>query len=458
MAKNPKENLRFIPSVSSLLEESQISQIPLASQIKVELIREIIKKIKTLPTLPDSKEKFGKFIVKKFVSEFQKLNSNPYPKVINATGIILHTGLGRASFSGNAKKYLNETVENYAQIEFDLQSGKRGNRQTEVEKLLQLLTGSESALVVNNNAAAVLLVLNTFAKNKETIISRGELVEIGGSFRMPEIMEMSQTKMIEVGATNKTHLKDYEKAISEETGLLTKVHTSNYRVLGFTKEVSLTEMVSLGKEKNIPTYYDLGSGLFFSPNEFGLSDEPTVQEILSSGVDLVSFSGDKAIGGSQSGIILGSKKLIQKLSKNPLMRTLRPCKLTLSVLAGTLQDLLLGKDSFEKIPVLKLFSEPLSVTKQRTQKFLKALKKPENLIFEAVELSAQSGSGAFPTQEISSYGLAISSKKFSDEEIFKKLLSQKIVGYRKESKVILNFKTIANNELESLANLIKNIF
>ncbi len=454
MTTNSRANFRFIPSVSSLLEEAEISQNPLASQIKTELIRKIIQKVKSFSTLPDSKEKFTKLILDKFNSEFETLNSNPYPKVINATGIILHTGLGRASFSEKAKSYLSETVENYAQVEFDMETGKRGNRQSEIENLLQILTGAESSLVVNNNAAAVLLTLNTFAKNKETIISRGELVEIGGSFRMPEIMELSQTKMIEVGATNKTHLKDYQKAISDRTGLLTKIHTSNYRVLGFTKEVSLNEMVSLGKEKNIPTYYDLGSGLFFPPNEFGLSDEPTVQEILQSGVDLVSFSGDKAIGGSQSGIILGSKKLIEKLAQNPLMRTLRPCKLTLSTLAGTLQDLLLGKDSFEKIPVLEMFNEPNSVTKKRVKIFLKLIRPTSQLKIVETELTAQSGSGAFPIQEIPSYGIEISSNKFSDEEIFKFLIKNKIVGYRKDSKVILNFKTIRENELETLTNIL----
>ncbi|KAA3601580.1 MAG: L-seryl-tRNA(Sec) selenium transferase [Calditrichaeota bacterium] len=457
MTINPKVNFRFIPSVSSLLEETEIAQNPLAPQIKTELLRKIISEVKNLSILPDSKEKFTTLILDKFKAKFEILNSNPYPKVINGTGIILHTGLGRASYSEKAKEYLNETVKNYAQVEFDLKNGKRGDRQSEIKKILQILTGAESSLIVNNNAAAVLLILNTFAKNKETIISRGELVEIGGSFRMPEIMEMSQTKMIEVGATNKTHLKDYQKAISANTGLLTKIHTSNYRVLGFTKEVTLNEMVSLGKKKSIPTYYDLGSGLFFPPNEFGLSDEPTVQEILQSGVDLVSFSGDKAIGGSQSGIILGSKKLIEKLAKNPLMRTLRPCKLTLSVLAGTLQDILLGKDSFEKIPVLKMFNESNSVTKERVKRFLKLVKTSSSFKIVETELTAQSGSGAFPIQEIPSYGIEISSNKLSDEEIFHLLLENSIVGYRQNTKVVLNFKTIHEDELETLANSLSEI-
>lgn len=455
MAKVAKTNLRFIPSVSSLLEETEISNNPLAPQIKAELLRRIIQDLKNSSTLPDSKVKFTKLILEKFLIEFSSLSSNPYPKVINGTGIILHTGLGRAPFSENAKKHLNESVENYAQVEFDLQNGKRGDRQSGIEKLLQILTGAKSSLVVNNNAAAVLLILNTFAKNKETIISRGELVEIGGSFRMPEIMEISQTKMIEIGATNKTHLKDYQNAISENTALLSKVHTSNYRVLGFTKEVSLTEMVALGKERNILTYYDLGSGLFFAPKDFGLSDEPTVQEILQTGVDLVSFSGDKTIGGSQCGIILGSKELIGKLAKNPLMRTLRPCKLTLSILAGTLQDLLFGKKSFEKIPVLKMFSEPSSVTKKRVKRFLNSVILPSHLKIDETVLTAQSGSGAFPIQEIPSYGIKISSDKFSDEDIFKILLKNKIVGYRNDSNVILNFKTISENELDSLNDCLK---
>ncbi|MCC7430196.1 L-seryl-tRNA(Sec) selenium transferase [bacterium] len=446
-----------IPSVSVLLEESKAKELELTHKIKTKLFREAIEEIRKLKNFPETKEEAKNLILESFRQKAEILLTNPYKKMINATGIILHTGLGRAVFGETSKKFLNETTENYACVEFDPANGNRGDRQQPIQTLLKTLTNCEASLVVNNNAAAVMLVLNTFAKNKEAIVSRGELVEIGGSFRMPEIMELSNAKMVEVGSTNKTHLKDYEKVISKKTGLLVKVHTSNFRVLGFTKEVSLTELVSLGKSKKIPVYYDLGSGMIFPPENFGLGDEPTIDEILETKTDLVSFSGDKILGSSQCGIILGKKELIEKMSKNPLLRAFRPDKMTLSVLAGTLSDLM-SENVFSKIPTLKMLSEDFEQTKQKTEKFLSLLDKKifTKLEICKVELEAEIGSGAFPIQKIKSFGVSLQSNFFTDEEISKVLLKNFIASYKNNGKVILNFKTVSEEETKILAVRLRN--
>ncbi|NIW78562.1 MAG: L-seryl-tRNA(Sec) selenium transferase, partial [Calditrichae bacterium] len=249
---------------------------------------------------------------------------NPSLKgVINATGIILHTNLGRAPIAKSAQKALLQSIENYNNLEIDLDTGERGERNQHVEELLCLLTGAEAAFVVNNNAAAVLLALNSLAKRKEVPVSRGELVEIGGSYRMPDVMKASGVKMLEIGTTNKTHSKDYERAINPKTAAILKVHTSNYRIKGFVSEVSLAEIVELAHENNLPVIYDMGSGALIDLSKYGVKDEPLAKEIIKTGVDVVSFSGDKLLGGPQSGIILGKKKFIEKIKNNHLARALR---------------------------------------------------------------------------------------------------------------------------------------
>ena len=250
--------------------------------------------------------------------------------VINATGIVLHTNLGRAVLSHQVAQHVMEVAENYNTLEYSCEAGRRGSRYDHVEQLLCRLTGAEAALVVNNNAAAVMLILGTMAKDRNIIVSRGELVEIGGSFRVPEIMEQSNSTLVEVGTTNKTHPQDYERAIDEQTAALLKVHTSNYKILGFTEEVSTEELVEIGHRRGLPVIYDLGSGALADLDAYGIGSEPTVQQAMASGADVVSFSGDKLLGGPQAGIILGKAGWIAAMKKNPLTRALRIDKLTRS--------------------------------------------------------------------------------------------------------------------------------
>jgi len=279
-------------------------------------------------------------VVDRVIAIIDGLREYSLRKVVNATGVILHTNLGRAPLCADAVKRLLEVAGGYSNLEYDLRRGERGLRYDHVQGLLCSLSGAEDALVVNNNAAAVLLVLNTFAQGRKVIVSRGELVEIGGEFRIPEVMEKSGACLSEVGTTNRTRLKDYEKAITPETALILKVHTSNFRIIGFTEDADLTSLVALGKDRGVPVMYDLGSGCFAELNHYGLEREPTVRDVIATGVSVVTFSGDKLLGGPQAGIILGQKDILEKIKKNPLNRALRIDKLTLAALEGTLMQYL----------------------------------------------------------------------------------------------------------------------
>jgi L-seryl-tRNA(Ser) seleniumtransferase len=274
--------------------------------------------------------------------------------VINATGIVLHTNLGRAVLSERALENVIAVSRGYSNLEYDLGAGKRGKRHVHTGKILRQLLGAEDALIVNNNAAAVFLSLNTLAKDREVIVSRGELVEIGGSFRVPDVMTASGAVLREVGTTNKTHLYDYSRAVSEKTGLILKVHQSNYKVIGFTEDVSISELVRLGHDQGIPVMYDLGSGNLIDLKPYGIHTEPSVQEILRSGVDITTFSGDKLLGGPQGGIIVGKKDLIEKIRKNPLARAVRVDKMTIAAFEATLMEYLEPEQAIQRIPVLDM--------------------------------------------------------------------------------------------------------
>lgn len=277
-------------------------------------------------------------------------------RVLNATGVVIHTNMGRSVLAESALRAVQEAALGYCNLELDLTTGARGSRYSLVEHLLCTLSGAEAALVVNNNAAAVLLVLDTLCKGGEVIVSRGQLVEIGGSFRIPEVMEKSGATLREVGATNRTHLHDYENAITPETVALLRVHTSNYRVVGFHKEVTLPEMVELGRARNIPVIEDLGSGSLVDFTPYGLPGEPTVQAVVHGGADVVTFSGDKVLGGPQAGIIVGRRDLIQRIRKNPLNRALRCDKFTLAALEATLRHYLEPEQALQTVPTLRMMT------------------------------------------------------------------------------------------------------
>ncbi|MGL4786463.1 MAG: L-seryl-tRNA(Sec) selenium transferase, partial [Cetobacterium sp.] len=287
----------------------------------------ILEEVITQYSIEDIENEITKSLTKNLEFNFKR--------VINGTGTILHTNLGRALFSKELIEHLQNSLCGYSNLEFDLKTGERGSRYSHVEDLIAKVTGAEAALVVNNNAAAVMLCLNEFSKNTEVIISRGELVEVGGSFRIPDIMELSSAKLVEVGTTNRTHLADYQKAINENTSMLLKVHTSNYHISGFTKSVSNKEIAELAKEHRIISMEDLGSGVLIDFSKYGQKKEPTIFESLSSGIDLITFSGDKLLGGPQCGVIIGKRELISKLKKNQFLRAFRVCKMTISALEFT---------------------------------------------------------------------------------------------------------------------------
>jgi len=323
-------------------------------------------------------------------------------RVINATGVILHTNLGRAPLCREAMERVAEVASGYSNLEYNLEKGERGIRYDSVKGLLCALTGAEDALVVNNNAAAVMLVLNSLALNREAIVSRGELIEIGGAFRIPDVMEKSGARLREVGTTNRTRLADYERAICPETGLLLKVHTSNFRIVGFTEEADRSQLVELGQKHGLPVVEDLGSGCFIELDRYGRQREPTVRDSLAAGVDVVAFSGDKLLGGPQAGVILGKRKLLEKIAKNPLNRALRIDKLTLAALEGTLVQYLRPAEAVADIPVLHALTESLSEVKKRARRLISLLRRQfaAGVEIRLVEGFSMAGGGSLPTMGI----------------------------------------------------------
>lgn len=398
-------------------------------------------------------------IIENIILNAEKHSKTNLKKVINGTGVIIHTNLGRSILNKKVFEQMKDIATHYNNLEYDISTGKRGNRNSHVEKLLTKLTGAESAIVVNNNAAAVIICLNEFAKNGNSIVSRGELVEIGGSFRIPDIMELSGTHLKEVGTTNKTHIEDYKNAIDDETKLILKVHTSNFKIVGFTKQVENLEIAELGKENNILTMEDLGSGVLVDFSKYGITKEPTVQESIASGIDLVTISGDKLLGGPQCGIILGRKELIDRLKKNPYLRAFRVDKLVLSALETTLNLYSDEREAIKEIPTLKMITENSEdVLKKATALYNMLL---ENNIKTTVEKTrAKIGGGSMPEETVSSYAVRfqgspeISEKQFREGNI-------NIIGRISNDGFIIDLKTVFDEDIPLIvkkATTIKEIF
>jgi L-seryl-tRNA(Ser) seleniumtransferase len=367
-------------------------------------------------------------------------------RVINATGTILHTNLGRALLAPEAIEAMSAVGRYPVNLEFDLDAGKRGRREETLQKLLVDLTGTEAATVVNNNAAAVLLALNTLAQGKEVIVSRGELIEIGGAFRIPEIMAKSGALLKEVGSTNRTHSADYENAIGENTALLLKVHTSNYKVVGFTAEVSLEELVAIGKRHNIPVMEDLGSGALVDLSRYGLPKEPLVAERIAAGANIVTFSGDKILGGPQAGLLAGKKELIGRINKNHLQRALRCGKVTLAALEATLRLYRQSPDIAQAIPTLRAFTRsPIDIraTGEEAAAQLQNTLGSEFRI-DLEESTSQIGSGALPTEELPTFVLAITHANLSATVIAATFrgANPPIIGRIKDGRFLLDLRTI----------------
>lgn len=379
-------------------------------------------------------------------------------KVINATGVILNTNLGRAPLSKIALPKLEKLSSGYSNLEFDLEKGKRGERHTHVEDALCKLTRAKSALLANNNAGAVLLILDTFAKRKEVIVSRGELIEIGGSFRLPDVLKKSGAKLVEVGTTNRTYISDYEKAITEKTALLLKSHTSNYRLIGFVHRPEPEHLVRLARKHNIICMEDLGSGLLVDLSAFGI-DEPTVQQAVRAGMHLVTFSGDKLLGGPQCGIILGKAKLIRELKSNPLMRAIRVDKLTLSALSATLDIYLYSDDPVAEIPHLNMIMSSAAAVRRKARRVEKELEAVEGCHISVVESSAAVGGGSCPGLKIPSWSVGIRSDRHSAQKLAGLLRQQAppVIATVSEDTVNLDMRTVQSEDMKALVSVLKSV-
>jgi len=455
--------LREIPSVDELLANPQIVDLlkVYPHKVVVEAIRkglgrlrdEILRK----EDLSQPGEAFFSFenLYPLFLREIDLQVQPRLRRVINATGVVIHTNLGRAPLHPSAIHHVVEVSKTYSNLEYDLERGTRGDRYVHVEESLCRLSGAESALVVNNNAAAVLLVLNTLAEGKEVIVSRGELVEIGGAFRIPDVMKRSGALLREVGTTNRTHFNDYQKAVGPHTALLLKVHTSNFRVMGFTAEVSLQDLVQLGTEHYIPVVDDLGSGCLIDLTQYGLEKEPTVQETIKTGVDAVTISGDKLLGGPQAGIILGKKTILDLFKTNPLARALRIDKLTLAALESTLFLYLDEKRAMEEIPTLRMLSMDTKRLNRRGKRLLRRLSQGtmERIAFSLREDVSQVGGGALPLQElptavVAAKPLDVSVNRF--EECLR-MGDPPIIARISKEELILDMRTVFDEEIPLLA-------
>ncbi|SMQ78726.1 L-seryl-tRNA(Sec) selenium transferase [Bacillus sp. OV166] len=467
-----KEWLRSIPPVHelqnherflTLLLESQLDHTHLTKQLKevIDNIREAILD----DNWPGGRPGTNHFIEDLFFileTKIQKQYSYTLEKVINATGTILHTNLGRARLSENAINHVIDTARNYSNLEYKLTEGERGSRHSHVEALIKDITGAEAAMVVNNNASAVYLVLRALAANKEVIVSRGQLVEIGGSFRISSIMEESGAKLVEVGTTNKTHLYDYEKAVSSETAIVMKVHTSNFKVIGFTKSVDTEDLVGLTKRLDRVIFYeDLGSGALYDFRKHGIGEEPVVKEVIELGADVVTFSGDKLLGGPQAGIIAGKKEIISRLKKHQLARVVRVDKMTLAALEGTLIDYARGENGLVNIPTVRdllVSSEELDV---RSQSFVtNLLQNTGKYVTKITEGRSQVGGGTMPDVELPTMVVSLKHRELTAEQLGRKLRSEvkpAIVGRIQKDEFIIDLRTVTPEEEEDLLRSLINV-
>jgi len=459
MTQFRQQYLRQIPSVDQLLllPRMKAKAEAYSRQVLVRVIREVLGEIRLKilqgeEAMLGNMEINGENLLPLIERRLDKQEQPSLRRVINATGVILHTNLGRAPLSEEALAQIQETAGAYSTLEIDLQTGERGSRYQHIEDLLKQLTGAEAALVVNNNAAAVLLALNTLAKGKEVIISRGQLVEIGGAFRVPEVMEQSGALLREVGATNKTYLRDYEKAINEETALLLKVHTSNYRILGFTAETDLEELVELGKKYCLPVLDDLGSGVLIDLEGYNLAGEPTVENRIRTGVDVVTFSGDKLLGGPQAGVIVGKAQYINKMKKNPLTRALRIDKLSLAALEATLRAYLNPEKALQTLPFWQMLRLSLPDLQKKAEEIARQL---ETMVEGQVKLedgASCAGGGSLPLEEFATCLISFTPQVGSIEEWEEKLRHNNppIFTRVQKGKILLDPRTIRAKEEEEI--------
>ncbi len=388
----------------------------------------------------------------------EKLSSFSLKPLINATGVVIHTNLGRSILSERVLENIRKVSESYSNLEYDIEKGKRGKRYTHIKRILREVTGAEDALIVNNNAAAVLLCLNTLSKGKEVIVSRGELVEIGGSFRMPDVMTASGAILREVGTTNKTHLYDYERAINENTALILKIHKSNYRIVGFSDEVSIEDLAKLGSKHKIPVMFDLGSGCLIDLRPFGIHDEPSVKEIVKTGVDLTTFSGDKLLGGPQGGVIVGKKEYIERIQKNPMTRAMRIDKLTLAGFEATLMEYIDEEKVVENIPTLRMLLQKPEEIKGRAKRIARRLKTEiRDAHINVISDASRAGGGSLPEVDLPTYAVSLKTDVVSVNELEERLRKgiPPVIARIKGDSLIVDARTVMDKDIDILVKRIK---
>jgi L-seryl-tRNA(Ser) seleniumtransferase len=449
-----ESKFRQLPSVDEVLCDDRVSELceAFSRQTIVALVRRRLAEIRESMSTGGEAPSFEALLTS-IVTEARDIGSLSLQPVINATGVILHTNLGRAPLSAEALRASELASRGYSSLEFDLGSGKRGSRQVHMERLLCQLTGAEAALVVNNNASGVLLALSALARRKEVIISRGQAVEIGGGFRIPEVMRESGAKLVEVGTTNCSYVEDYERAITSRTAALLQVHSSNFKITGFTHGVSLEELVELGQRHNIPVLDDIGSGCLIDTTDFGLEPEPQVQSSISAGSALTFFSGDKLLGGPQAGVILGRKELISRLRKQPLARAVRIDKARVAALSVTLIHYLKG-EALEQIPVLRFISTPLSEVEGRARRWAQFLGKSAAVIPEESVV----GGGSLPGSALPTRVVAISlTGRARIEDLARRLRRHKppIVARVEKDALLLDPRSVFPEEEEILLKAVR---
>lgn len=448
---------RILPKVDQILEEAYIENLinENTRSLVVDAIRISLDELRALIADGIDEEALKgeiDLMQDRISNVLQARNKHNLVKVINASGVVLHTNLGRAPLTNEIMENISNVACGYSNLEYDLAAGERGERYSHIEKLIADITGAESAMLVNNNASAVMLILSTLAEGHEVITSRGELIEIGGAFRIPDVCTHSGARLIEVGTTNKTHLVDYENAITEDTAAILKVHTSNYRILGFTEDVSASEMLDLKKEHDIYIIEDLGSGVLIDLSKYGMEYEPTVQDSIKNGVDVVSFSGDKLLGGPQAGIIVGKKDIIDKLKKNHMTRALRVDKFTIAALETVLRYYLDEELAIEKVPVLNMLTAQADKLQKKAADLYEVLKDVEGFNISIVETESEVGGGSLPLEKLPSYGIAIASEDLNEGRIEEKLRSWDIpiIARVYNESVVLDVRTIFEEEYSEI--------
>ncbi len=455
-----EENRRQIPAVGVLINDPSLAPlieahgrdlVTWAVREELSAVRQAVGLGRNVPA--------AQRIAQRTRARVQRITNPSLVRVINATGIVLHTNLGRAPLGKRILDDITPIAEGYSNTEFDLSAGRRGHRADHVKPLLRFLTGAEDALAVNNNAAALILILHHFARRKEVIVSRGELIEIGGSFRIPDIMRAAGATMVEVGTTNRTRAGDYEQALTPKTALLLKAHKSNYSIHGFTEEPSAAELSRLGRERGIPFVYDIGSGLLRTPKGLRAAEEPDVHGALAAGADLVTFSGDKLLGGPQAGIVVGRKHLVSRLAKAPLMRALRVGKLTLAALGSACRQYLDNEALVRHNPAFAILEQSVETIRDRAERLVEHLE-ARGVRGRVVESAGRSGGGALPDLRTDSFAVALdpptSARARWSDRVYRRLMTcdTPVVGIMREGTLVLDMLCVRDEELETLTHAV----